>query len=237
MSGEYVADSFATGGDVLEQENFLGGFSVFGGGVADTLDQTALSIGTAIAGPANPNAARWIGITIVFLVMVIALEFLGVLSCGPLHMAGVVSEGFCDSAALEVANSGPHLGYVSGLSHRDDNREGTGVGEDYWNIAGCADGGVEGFRRMESMSLPGSGTRNAVDTFVNTRETPYFSDVTNRVLRMENREKEAIRALAKINQERLRRQAERPDATVPWSDHWAEWKRANPLGEEQLGNF
>ena len=58
MSGEYVADSFATGGDVLEQENFLGGFSVFGGGVADTLDQTALSIGTAIAGPANPNAAR-----------------------------------------------------------------------------------------------------------------------------------------------------------------------------------
>lgn len=83
-------------------------------------------------------------------------------------------------------------------------------------------GGVEGM-------IPGRE-----DAFIGNRETPYFSDVTNRVLRLENREKEAIRALAKINQERLRRQAERPDATVPWDSHWADWKRANPLGEEQL---
>jgi hypothetical protein len=73
--------------------------------------------------------------------------------------------------------------------------------------------------------------------FMNSRETPYFPDVTNRVLRMENREKEAMRALGKINQERLRRASEDTSSTtpLPWGTFWSEWKKTHPMDGEQEG--
>jgi hypothetical protein len=67
--------------------------------------------------------------------------------------------------------------------------------------------------------------------FMNSRETPYFPDVTNRVLRMENREKEAVRALGKINQERNRRAADDSSSTtaLAWGPFWKEWKATHPM--------
>lgn len=134
-------------------------------------------------------------------------------------------ENMCNGVIKDGSASGvQYYGEFSGANQG----KGNPLAADAWDIRNCQLGGVDHF--VEGMaSLPGPS-----EEFIGGRETPYFSDVTNRVLRLENREKDAIRALAKINQERLRRQAERPDATVPWDSHWAEWKRANPLGEEQL---
>jgi hypothetical protein len=72
--------------------------------------------------------------------------------------------------------------------------------------------------------------------FMNGREQPYFPDVTNRVLRMENREKEAVRALGKINQERLRRAAEDSSSTtpLPWGPFWDEWKQTHVMDGEDV---
>ena len=72
------------------------------------------------------------------------------------------------------------------------------------------------------------------DSFLNSREQPYFPDVTNRVLRIENREKEAVRALGKINQERLRRAAADDMSTtpLPWAAFWEEWKKTHPIDVE-----
>ena len=138
---------------------------------------------------------------------------------------GKEEESMCNGVIRDGSASGvQYYGEFSGANQG----KGNPLASDAWEIRNCELGGVDNY--VEGMeSLPG-----ASEQFIGGRETPYFSDVTNRVLRLENREKEAIRALAKINQERLRRQAERPDATVPWDSHWAEWKRANPLGEEQL---
>ena len=76
--------------------------------------------------------------------------------------------------------------------------------------------------------------------FINAREQPYFPDVTNRVLRMENREKEAVRALGKINQERLRRASEDTSSTtpLPWGPFWKEWKQTHVMeGEDVASGF
>jgi hypothetical protein len=76
--------------------------------------------------------------------------------------------------------------------------------------------------------------------FINAREQPYFPDVTNRVLRMENREKEAVRALGKINQERQRRAAEDTSSTTPlaWGPFWKEWKQTHVMdGEDVASGF
>jgi hypothetical protein len=76
------------------------------------------------------------------------------------------------------------------------------------------------------------------DKFVGGREAPYFPDVTNRVLRMENREKEAVRALGKINQERFRRSQADTASTNPmaWGPFWKEWKQTHPMdGEKGYG--
>lgn len=133
-------------------------------------------------------------------------------------------EDMCNGVIKDGSASGvQYYGEFSGANQG----KGNPLAADAWDIRNCQLGGVDHF--VEGMTLPGPS-----EEFIGGRETPYFSDVTNRVLRLENREKDAIRALAKINQERLRRQAERPDATVPWDSHWAEWKRTNPLGEEQL---
>lgn len=228
--------TMSVGGDdsAFFEETFMGGFT--GGGLADSFDRGALAVGTALVGPANPNAARWLGITIVFLVIVIGLEIMGVLSCGPAHMIGFVKEGISSqTSGGQTVIDHPGVagtGYASSAycSQNPNSSLCEGAAESFYE--GMDDDRLEG---MDDSRLEGiSGAPVLSEEFVNSREAPYFSDVTNRVLRMENREKEAIRALSKINQERLRRQAERPDATVPWKDHWSDWKRANPLGEEQM---
>jgi hypothetical protein len=73
--------------------------------------------------------------------------------------------------------------------------------------------------------------------FMNGREEPYFPNATNRVLGIENREKEAIRALGKINQERLRRSSENAGGAppLPWGPFWSEWKKTHPLDGESEG--
>jgi hypothetical protein len=58
------------------------------------------------------------------------------------------------------------------------------------------------------------------------------------VLRTENREKEAVRALGKINQERIRRGEGKGSDPLPWVPFWDEWKKTHPLeGEGMVEGF
>lgn len=116
-------------------------------------------------------------------------------------------------------HAGTRLGHAS---TRDD-----GYGEAAETNIRLSHLGVEGYRDQDSFATIRSG-------FINAREAPYFPDVTNRVLRMENREKEAVRALGKINQERLRRAAEDTQSTtpLPWGPFWKEWKQTHPMDGE-----
>jgi hypothetical protein len=73
-----------------------------------------------------------------------------------------------------------------------------------------------------------------VDGFLNGRDAPYFPDVTNNVLRRESREKAAVRALGKINQERMRRASAEDNGSGPlaWGTFWSEWKATHPLDSD-----
>jgi hypothetical protein len=97
------------------------------------------------------------------------------------------------------------------------------------------------FRSGASDSILGFEQRNRADEmarsgFMGSRDEPYFSDVTNRVLRMENREKDAVRALGKINQERLRRASEDTMGTnpLPWGPFWKEWQETHVMDGEDV---
>lgn len=154
------------------------------------------------------TANIWTGLIVVLVILVIAI-LLGV-------TLGFVS-GYRDHSGTRIAHA----------STRDD-----GYGEpSETNIRLAAAiskaGGVEAFRDQDAFARIRSG-------FVNAREAPYYPDVTNRVLRMENREKEAVRALGKINQERLRRAAEDTSSTtpLPWGPFWREWKQTHPMDGE-----
>ena len=70
------------------------------------------------------------------------------------------------------------------------------------------------------------------DGFLNSREKPYYPDATNHTLRFENREKAAIRALGKINHERLRRSDIDLNAPLKWEPFYAEWKKNHPIDGE-----
>ncbi len=99
------------------------------------------------------------------------------------------------------------------------------------HASGRDDTGAE-FMRTQ---FPSYSKLNRKSSFMNSREAPYFPDVTNRVLRMENREKEAVRALAKINQERLRRSAGSvSNNPLQWGAFYDEWKKTHPLGSEGM---
>lgn len=207
MGDEYTMDT-TRGGDILGYSSEP--VESFLGGSVEWLKETS---GLALGG---------------LIVVIVLLVLFSCWVCGIFNkedgMIGVIRDG--------SASGVQYYGEFSGANQGSGNP----LAQDAWEIRNNELGGVD---RFEGMSLPGPenminrlpGSR---ESFIGSRETPYFSDVTNRVLRLENREKEAIRALAKINQEKLRRQAERPDATVPWNSHWNEWKRSNPLGEEQL---
>jgi hypothetical protein len=78
-----------------------------------------------------------------------------------------------------------------------------------------------------------------LSSFTGSRETPPFAEVSNQVLRMENREKEAIRALGKINQERRRRASEETSSTdpLPWGPFWNEWKQTHGMDDDMTESF
>lgn len=90
----------------------------------------------------------------------------------------------------------------------------------------------------QSGSARGEGHSDGLRSsgFMGSRDEPYFSDVTNRVLRMENREKDAVRALGKINQERLRRASEDTMGTnpLPWGPFWKEWQETHVMDGEDV---
>ena len=71
--------------------------------------------------------------------------------------------------------------------------------------------------------------------FAGSREEPYFSDVPNSTLQSEDRTREAIRTLSKINQERLRRAAADPNAPLEWEPYYKEWEKTHPLDTDNGG--
>jgi hypothetical protein len=68
------------------------------------------------------------------------------------------------------------------------------------------------------------------ETFLGSREAPFFSGVSNSTLRKEDDQQAAVRVLGKINQERLRRKTARDAdvAPVQWEQHWDDWQKQNP---------
>jgi len=103
----------------------------------------------------------------------------------------------------------------------------------YFDSESDSDSESEGFESETDDDLGEYGIEeHEFENFVNSREDPYFSTVSSRILSAENRQNNAIRALAKINQERLRRKAVTTDKAkepVPWDVFWPEWQRANEL--------
>ena len=93
-----------------------------------------------------------------------------------------------------------------------------------WTISGLSnDPGSLQFQGVNSQY----GLSGGSSGFINSRHAPYFSDVTNDVLRREDTEAEAVRALAKINQERVRRAPPSDSAPLEWGPFWDEWKQTH----------
>jgi hypothetical protein len=109
-----------------------------------------------------------------------------------------------------------------------------GAGSNNLGFASALTGANMDIRKEGMESRSQQFFKEGRDSFLNAREQPYFPDVTNRVLRIENREKEAVRALGKINQERLRRAAADDMSTtpLPWAAFWEEWKKTHPIDVE-----
>ena len=122
-------------------------------------------------------------------------------------------------SGLQKLNSGPQLRFFAEPT-------------DTLKVSGFTDAGARTKALWKSRQEP----------FSNSREPPYFPGASNRLIRVENREKEATRALAKINQERLRRRASHisdPTSTdpIPWGPFWQEWKNTHPLDGELKEGF
>jgi len=77
------------------------------------------------------------------------------------------------------------------------------------------------------LRFAGESSQPMLSTFMNNRDAPYFPDVTNDVLRREDMEAEAVRALAKINQERVRRATPSDNAPLEWGPFWDEWRQTH----------
>lgn len=81
----------------------------------------------------------------------------------------------------------------------------------------------------------GVPSQPSLSTFMNNRDAPYFPDVTNDVLRREDMEAEAVRALAKINQERIRRAPPSDSAPLEWGPFWDEWRQTHGSSDYSAG--
>ena len=158
------------------------------------------------------GAEQWVGgLVVVLLIMLIVFFMWGTITSALLGES--FRSGF-EGRGLQWANSGPGVRFVTSASD---------------NVS-----------RFSQEDRAAEYADNLQSGFINAREQPYFPDVTNRVLRMENREKEAVRALGKINQERLRRAAEDTTSTtpLPWGPFWKEWKQTHVMdGEDVASGF
>lgn len=158
------------------------------------------------------GSEQWIGGLIIVLLIMVVVFFMW----GTISTAVGLSSGFENK---NILTSGRH-----GMRFAGSNSQ---VGLGTHAVSGQASRPVEYAQQLKS-------------GFLAPREAPYFPDVTNRVLRMENREKEAVRALGKINQERLRRAAEDTSSTAPlqWGPFWKEWKQTHVIdGEDVVSGF
>lgn len=149
---------------------------------------------------------QWVGGLVVVLLIMVIVFFMW----GTITSIVLGAKSGFESRGHQWANSGPHVRFATSASD---------------NISRFS----QEDRAAEYADQVQSG-------FINSREQPYFPDVTNRVLRMENREKEAVRALGKINQERLRRAAEDASSTapLPWGPFWKEWKQTHAMDGEEV---
>ena len=94
--------------------------------------------------------------------------------------------------------------------------------------------------REEGLENPPGGQNRGQERSDYFRDAPIFSEMPNDVVRREDREMEAVRALAAINQERLRRTASEdvvdPNAPLQWKPFWNEWQASHPLEGEPAYN-
>ena len=230
--------SFADSVDAATGGLVVNGSGTYAGG-AYTDQSVVKSIGCAFQGlgesvlyrvlkaPEKVNGdmpeGRWwagffVGVVIAFIVICAFLTLVGIdtgLGGIPIigRFIGIQNQGFSQHRSHQVANSGPAMRFASSHSDHITNVSQADRAADY--------------------------AEEVTSSFMNPRESPYFDGVTNRILRMENREKDAVRALGKINQERLRRAAEDTSSTtpLPWGPFWEEWKKTHPLydGEDPVG--
>lgn len=88
----------------------------------------------------------------------------------------------------------------------------------------------EGFMSgMESVLPP--GIQGFMSGFFGSSDDPVYMDSPNSVVRSEDREREAVMALSKINQERQRRisAGEQVGPATSWPVFWQEWQASRPL--------
>jgi hypothetical protein len=160
------------------------------------------------------GTAQWIGGLVIVLIFFVIVFFMwGTISS--IVLGEKFHSGF-SGRGLQIANSGPHMRFTGSNSQ---------VG------LGVHNGFSQEDRAAEYAESIQSG-------FNNSRDEPHFQEANNNVLRMENREKEAVRALGKINQERLRRAAEDTSSTtpLPWGPFWKEWKQTHVMDGEDIAS-
>jgi hypothetical protein len=88
----------------------------------------------------------------------------------------------------------------------------------------------EGFMSGMADVLP-PGIQGFMSGFFGSSDDPVYMDSPNSVVRSEDREREAVMALSKINQERQRRisAGEQVGPATPWPTFWQEWQASRPL--------
>lgn len=199
-------------GDSEYIDDRVGGYS--GGGFADIASDWFRGVG-AMSSPAffglGPTGHFVWGVIVVCILLFIAIGTLGFAGFGIAKVAGMTDY------------SSGRLGFAA--SRAD------GYGEPSESGPRVI-GGMDGFT---SRAQDAYSTLHRSSGFMNSRETPYYSDVPNSTLMTEDREREAVRALAKINQERLRRAAADPNAPMAWDPFWKEWETSHPLDSDGEG--
>jgi hypothetical protein len=128
------------------------------------------------------------------------------------------------------------MGYVQCMMEQD---------EGFGNVEFIGAERTDGFSNVLARQLADRRNESIYNksAFMNSRETPYYDSYPNRTMQMEDRERAAVLALAKINQERLRKaeaaaaaEAAETGVSAPlaWDAFWKEWKVNHPLDGEDV---
>lgn len=159
------------------------------------------------------NVPVW-GFFVAFLLLILVIVIV--------HVASKCSDpvGLVKEAVAETF-SGVMTSRLAHASARSDGGYGIPSSELYPDRAQRTSG-FDGKRR-DMVAL------DSMSGFLGSRETPHFQDVPNHVIQVEDRQRAAIRALGKINQERTRRGTEPP---LPWEPFWREWQSSHPVAGE-----